>query len=387
MKILLVSPQPFFRVRGTPINIRNVLKALSGAGHEVDLICYPFGEDLTLPGLKILRSPRLPGIKDVKVGPSLAKFPLDGMMALQVTARLLFKKYDVVHAVEEAVFFSAPLAGWRRIPTVYDMDSLISDQLAYSGFVKVKFLLRWVEAMETRTLRKSTAVVTVCNALTDAARRLCPTARIVQIEDAPLEKAFVPDEAGAARLRDQYKLGERPCIVYTGNLEAYQGIPLLVEAMAALRERRPDAVAVIVGGEERHRKILEEKAASLDLQDQVYFTGALPMEQMPACMTLADVLISPRVKGENTALKIYGYMQTGKPIVATALPTHTQLLDESTAWLCECDPRSMAEALTSALAEDPDGRGRKAAILIEERYGLDRFFRQFQELYAQLEAS
>ncbi len=387
MKILLVSPQPFFRVRGTPINIRNVLKALSNAGHEVDLICYPFGEDLELPGLRILRSPGFPGIKDVKVGPSLAKFPLDGLMALQVTARLLFKKYDVVHAVEEAVFFSAPLARLRGIPTVYDMDSLISDQLAYSGFVKMKFLLRLVEAMETRTLRKSTAVVTVCNALTDAAKRLCPTAHIVQIEDAPLEKDFIPDPEGAARLRDQMKLGERPCIVYTGNLESYQGIPLLVEAMAELRKSRPDAAAVIVGGEERHRKVLEAQAAVLDLQEHIYFTGALPMAQMPACMTLADVLISPRVKGENTALKIYGYMQTGKPIVATALPTHTQLLDDQTAWLCESDPLSMSEALTSALAEDRDARGEQAAALIEERYGLDRFFRQFQELYQQLARS
>ena len=82
MKVLLVSSQPFFRVRGTPINILNLVRALSGAGHEVDLLCCPFGEDIGVPGLRLLRSPRVPGLRDVKVGPSAAKFPLDARILL-----------------------------------------------------------------------------------------------------------------------------------------------------------------------------------------------------------------------------------------------------------------------------------------------------------------
>ena len=381
MKILLVSPQPFFRVRGTPINIRNVLIALSEAGHEVDLICYPFGEDLTLPGLRILRSPRFPGIQDVKVGPSLAKIPLDVLMSLQVAGRILFHSYDVVHAVEESVFFSAPWARLRKIPYIYDMDSLISDQLAYSGFISFKPLLRLVEWMETRAIRKASAVLTVCRALTDAAERLVPNANLVQIEDAPLEKEFIADEPGATLYREQYHLKNRPCIVYTGNLEAYQGIPLFIEAMDPLRRTHPDAAAVIVGGEDRHRFNLEKEVERLGLQHHVFFTGALPMEQMRACMTLADVLISPRVKGENTALKIYGYMQTGKPIVATSIPTHTQLLNEDTAWLCKPNPQDMARALAAALHPQGNSKGERAAVLLQEKYSLERFFDQIKTLY------
>lgn len=384
MKILLVSPQPFFRVRGTPINIRNMLKALSEAGHEVDLVCYPFGEDVEMEGLRIRRSPRFPGIRDVKVGPSLAKFPLDALMAIQVTGRILWGGYAVVHAVEESAFFVAPLARLRRIPYIVDMDSLISHQLAYSGFVRWRPLLKVVEAMERGVVKKAAKVITVCQALTDAAARLAPTASIVQIEDAPLEESFVPDGEGAADLRNRYKLGDRPCIVYTGNLEAYQGIPLLLEAMKLLRHECPEALAVIVGGEERHRRALLEKVEALDLSRQVVFTGPLPMERMPACMTLASVVVSPRVEGENTALKLYGYMQTGKAIVATRLPTHTQVLDESTAWLCDTTAESMATALAAALKGGGVDRGAKAAALIESRYGLARFRKQVQDMYDEL---
>jgi len=384
MRILLVSPQPFFRVRGTPINIRNVLKALSDAGHDVDFLCYPFGEDLRLPGLRILRSPGVLGIKDIKVGPSPAKFPLDALMACRSTWLLLCGTYDVVHSVEEAVFFTAPIARLKKIPYIYDMDSFISDQLSYSGFIKWKPLLKGVEWMEKKALNKASCVITVCQALTDSAKRLAPEASVVQIEDAPLEESFFPDTEGAEALREQLGLGDRPCVVYTGNLEAYQGIPLLVEAMAELRKKREDAVLVIVGGEDRHRKILEEQVVALGLKNQIFFTGALPMEKMPACMTLAEVLVSPRVKGENTALKLYGYMQTGKAIVATRLPTHTQILDESTSWLCELDPLSMAQSLFEALTSDSTTRGEKAAALIEEKFGLARFFKQIQEVYDSL---
>lgn len=384
MKILMVSPQPFFRVRGTPINIRNVLKALSDAGHEVDLLCYPFGEDLELPGVKIIRSPGFPGIKDVKVGPSPAKFPLDGLMAIVFSWHIFRNRYDAVHAVEEAVFFVGPVARLKKIPYIYDMDSFISDQLAYSGFIKWTPLLRLVEWMEKRALEKSAGVITVCQALTDAARRLAPDANIFQIEDAPLEESFIPDPEGAKQIRQKWDIDDSPCLVYTGNLEAYQGIHLFIDAMSELRKVMPEAVAVIVGGEERHRQVMQAKVTGLGLAEHVLFTGALPMEIMPACLTMGNVLVSPRVKGENTALKIYGYMQTGKAIVATRLPTHTQVLDNSNAWLCDLNPQSMAEALLEALQDEKGIRGQRAAALLEEKYGLDRFFRQVQDVYLRL---
>ncbi len=386
MNVLLVAPQPFFRIRGTPINLRNLAAALGRAGHRVDLLCYPFGEDLDLPGVRILRAPGFPGIRDCKVGPSPAKFPLDAMMALAVAFRLARQRYDVVHAVEEAAFFAGPLARLRGIPLVYDMDSLISDQLAYSGFIRWKPLLRLVEAMERRALRRAAGVVTVCTALSDAARRLYPAARITQIEDAPLEREFTPDPAGSETLRERFSLRGKKVVAYTGNFEAYQGLPLLLEALPFLLVKEPDAVLFLVGGEERHRAVLEDKARRAGLSDAVRFAGLLPMDRMPACLGVADVLVSPRVKGTNTALKLYGYMQTGKAIVATNLETHTQVLDEGCAWLSPPEPTALGQALASALGDPVEAarRGAAAARIAGERFGLDRFDRQVRDLYEQL---
>ena len=57
------------------------------------------------------------------------------------------------------------------------------------------------------------------------------------------------------------------------------------------------------------------------------------------------MLVSPRIAGTNTPLKLYAYLKTGKPIVATDLPTHTQVLTSQTALLAPPDPRAFGQAL------------------------------------------
>ena len=73
MKILMIAPEPFFRLRGTPFSIRQRLEALCEFGYRVDLLTYPFGGEVNLEGLRIFRSFRPFWIKNVKIGPSWGK--------------------------------------------------------------------------------------------------------------------------------------------------------------------------------------------------------------------------------------------------------------------------------------------------------------------------
>jgi glycosyltransferase involved in cell wall biosynthesis len=386
MRILFLAPQPFFRVRGTPINVRNMLTALSRAGHEMDLICYPLGEDVVIPRVRILRVPRLPGIRDVKVGPSLAKIPLDFLMFWKALGCCLRRRYDVIHAVEEAGFFAAWLSRLFRCALIYDMDSFISDQLRYSGFTSSRPLLWLAEKLEQSAMRRSAFVLTVCDSLSDAVRARSPGARVVQIEDAPIEEAFREDAAGADRIRGELGLGAGPVVLYTGNFESYQGVDLLLKAVAIARRARSDLRCVLAGGEADQVARMKELAGRLDLAGSSFFAGKRPMEEMPAFLTLASVLVSPRTQGTNTAMKIYNYMQSGKPIVATRLATHTQALDDTCAVLVRSEPDDLAAGLLR-LIEDP-GFARAlagaAARRVAERYSLARFKQRLVEAYESL---
>lgn len=390
MRILFLSPQPFFRVRGTPINIRNMVTALAEAGHEVDLLTYPIGEAVDLPdGVRHLRSPRVPGIREIKVGFSAAKLPLDALMALHTGWRLLWGRYDVIHAVEESAFWAAWYNRWlfRRPKLVMDMDSCISEQLVYGGTTKPGgFIARLARWMERRAIQRSTFVLTVCRALSNTVLELDPDAQVVQIEDAPLEETFTPQAEQAERLAREFELGPEPRIVYTGNFESYQGVELLVDALGHL----PDlpATLVLVGGKPDHINALRQRASEAGVDGRVVFTGPRPLEEMPAFLTLGDVLGSPRVEGTNTALKVYGYMQSGTPIVATNLETHTQVLDDSTAYLVAPTSEGVAGGIRAALA-DPEHAGSIGAAAkqrVDERYSLRVFKQRVVEAYTGLQS-
>jgi len=321
--VLLIAPQPFYSERGTPMNVLQICRALTAGGYRVDLATYPVGAEVDLPGLAIYRALRVPWIRDVPIGFSLRKVVLDGVLMLRVAERLARRRYALVHAIEEAVFFALP-ARLLGVPVVYDLDSQISEQLAYAGVVRSRALLSLVRSMERLALRWSRASITVCRSLTEAARDLCPGAEIYQIEDAPLAEAELePDEKRVAQLRTELGLGDRPTVVYTGNLERYQGIELLLEATRELVAAQPEVAVVIVGGDPASVAGLRERAHQLGVARAVLAVGARPTREMAEWMALGQALVSPRTEGENTPLKLYSYMRSGRPIVATHLLTHT----------------------------------------------------------------
>src|SRR5919197_756773 len=80
MRILMIAPEPFFEPRGTPFSEFHRIRALVELGHTVDLVTYPFGHDVSLPGLRVFRSARPPFMNGVGIGPSWRKLPLDVLL-------------------------------------------------------------------------------------------------------------------------------------------------------------------------------------------------------------------------------------------------------------------------------------------------------------------
>src|SRR5688500_5170078 len=91
--ILMIAPEPFFEPRGTPFSEFHRIRALTALGHQVDLVTYPFGRDVSMPGLRIFRCLQPPFMHGVAIGPSIAKLPLDALLTLAVVRRALGGRY------------------------------------------------------------------------------------------------------------------------------------------------------------------------------------------------------------------------------------------------------------------------------------------------------
>ena len=100
-------------------------------------------------------------------------------------------------------------------------------------------------------------------------------------------------------------------------------------------------------------------------------------------MRQADLLMSPRIHGVNTPMKIYSYLDSGVAVVATDLPTHSQVMDRDTACLTEPNSHAIAVAITKLL-NDPKECQRlavNAKNLIEREHSKEAFNRQLTKIY------
>jgi glycosyltransferase involved in cell wall biosynthesis len=176
-------------------------------------------------------------------------------------------------------------------------------------------------------------------------------------------------------------------LMYVGNLEPYQGIELLLESFALVLNATNKADLVIIGGHVSDIRRYQKKAYHLGIQLRVHFCGPRPLEHLGEYLAEADILVSPRISGSNTPMKLYSYLHSGTAIVATALPTHTQLLDGRVAMLAAPSPNAFSEALLR-LIEDENLRrklGHAGETLVEEHYSYRVFREKLTGLFDWLE--
>jgi glycosyltransferase involved in cell wall biosynthesis len=175
-------------------------------------------------------------------------------------------------------------------------------------------------------------------------------------------------------------------VLYTGTFEAYQGLDLLFASMRPVVRAIPQARLVLAGGRPEQIEDAKRKAKDLGIADALVFAGQRPAEDIPAFLDAADVLVSPRSLGTNTPLKIYQYLQAGKPIVATRLLTHTQVLDDNVAFLTEPTPDAFAAGIVAVLTDRERARtvGESARHLAETKYSYEAYLARTRQACAHL---
>jgi len=389
MRILMIAPQPFFEARGTPFSEYHRIRALTDLGHTVDLVTYPFGADVTLPGLRLHRSWRPPFVKRVKIGPSLAKVPLDALLALKALHVASKWRFDYVHSHEEGGAVGLAIARLLGVPHLYDMHSSLPEQLSNFQYSRSKLLLGAFRVLERLMVRRSASVIVICRHLEEVARRLSPGAHIVLIENAPGSGG---SSACAAPLEVRAKAGipgGAPLVLYTGTFEAYQGLDLLFGAMKVVATALPEARLLLAGGHPDQVERARREAEQAGIGASAVFVGERPADEIPGYLAAADALVSPRSRGKNTPLKIYQYLRSGRPIVATNLLTHTQVLDATVAELTDPTPEAFGAGIVRVLRDrERAGRLSRAALeLADTRYTYEAYVARTREALVPIAAS
>ena len=389
MRILVLAPHPFFQARGTPLAVRTVLEFLSARGHQVDVLTYHEGENVEIANCRIHRTGRLPWVRNIRPGFSVKKVICDLLMFAKCLRMVRKDRYDLIHAVEESAFIAAAMQSLTGVPYVYDMDSSLAEQMV-DAYPALHFAFPALRRCEALAVRRSLGVLTICAALEEVAHGHAPDKPIGRVEDTTLLAPGAHSDNGhGAETPLPAGVGSQSLVaMYVGNLEPYQGIGLLLDGFRYTVARVPNAHLVIVGGLAQDIERYRRRAQQLGIVAQVHFLGPRPVTALDGLLRRADVLVSPRLKGLNTPMKIYSYLDSGTAVLATRLRSHTQVLDDRTAYLVAPEPQALGDGLAHLLS-DPGLRARlasQAKAYVQQEFTPEAAHRKLSSFYTMMES-
>jgi PEP-CTERM/exosortase A-associated glycosyltransferase len=240
----------------------------------------------------------------------------------------------------------------RGIPVVYEVRAFWEDAAVDLGTTTEGSLrYRATRALETWALKNADAVTCICEGLRrDIVARGVAEEEVTVIPNAvdidKFEIGTIPD----AQLKAGLGLGDSLVLGFIGSFYAYEGLPLLLDAVARLLARGIDVRALLIGGGPEEARLREQ---AKPLGDRVVMPGRVPNADVARYYDLVDFLVYPRLSMRLTdlvtPLKPLEAMAQGRPVVASDVGGHRELIRHGETGLMF--KSGSAEALADTLAQ------------------------------------
>lgn len=345
MKILYIANIRLPTEKALGIQIMKTCEAFAILGHDVELLApwrfNPIKDDpFKYYGIKNkFKITKIPSFDMVRFG--RFGFWLHLLMFSKITALyLLFKKPDAIYSRDEVPLF---------------ITSLFKKNIFWETHTgRFNFIIK-------NLLKKCRGVVAITKGLKDFyENKDIPAGKIIIAHDG-IDLGDFSQNFDKAESRKKLGLPlDKKIVMYVGRLDGWKGVETLFAASKLLSEVK----TVIIGGETG--QIARFKKEYPD----IIFLGQRPYKDLAKNQAAADVLVLPNT-GKNevsvlftSPLKLFAYMASGRPIVASNLPSLREVLNEANAVLVSPDsPERLAEGISKILRDDDlSGKISKQAI-------------------------
>jgi PEP-CTERM/exosortase A-associated glycosyltransferase len=361
VKILHVFDHSIPLHSGYTFRSRNILRQQRARGWQTAHVTSskhvdaagPGAAEETVDGLHFYRTQPATGVR-AKL-PGFNQLAVVDTLAARLAEVIAKEKPDLLHAHSPALNGLAALRAGRRasLPVVYECRAFWEDAAVDHGTAKEGGLrYRLTRAMETKVFREVDAVFTICEGLRhDVAARGIPAGKITVIPNAVDIEDFSFGAQADPELQASLGLQGRTVLGFIGSFYAYEGLPLLLKALPAIRAQQPDVALLLVGGGPQDA-LLREQVQQLGLADTVIMTGRVPHSDVQRYYDLVDIFVYPRLSMRLTdlvtPLKPLEAMAQGRVVVASDVGGHKELIDDGkTGYLFKAD--SVDDLVSTAL--------------------------------------
>lgn len=398
MRILHILDHSLPLHSGYAFRTESILRAQRAAGWQTLQLTSP------KQGVGPARQEEIDGFRYLRT--PAARSPLDAWTAFNALGvmRALRRRIeqvirddspDLLHAHSPVLNALPAIGAGRRhgLPVLYEMRANWEDAAVDHGTAKAGGLrYRVSRALETRALRRADAVTTICEGLRrDIVARGIAADRVTVIPNAVDLSRFGGRGRHQERLAVDGLDGARPLLGFIGSFYGYEGLDVLIEAMAGLAARLPTARLLLVGGGPAEAK-LKDLVAARGLADKVVFAGRVPHDQVERYYELFDLLVYPRhsirLTEMVTPLKPLEAMAKRQVVLASDVGGHRELIRHGeTGFLF---PPGDSEALAALILELQAAPERLADIaaagrrFVEQERTWERSVSRYEPVYRAL---
>lgn len=384
----MLSPTMFFADYGAHVRILEEALSLQKLGHRVTILAYPNGRDV--PGVKVTRCWGVPFNYRVIVGSSRHKIYLDVLLALMALWYVLRHKPDIIHAhLHEGGLIGWILSKLTGAPLVFDFQGSMTAEMIDHNFLRANSpfykLFYWLEQ------RINTAAEVILTSSAHAAHLLMesfsvPATKIEPAPDCVNADVFSPDNFDTEekrRLKETLGIPpDKKVIVYLGVLAPYQGVDMLLEALAILKQSRNDYHLVLMGYPAA--KYYRARAELIGVAGEVTVTDKIPYDQAPRYLALGEIAAAPKISATEGSGKILNYMAMALPTVVFDMPVSREFLGHGGIYAGQTSSQALAEALSTALDLTPAQRARLGYRLRQRaihQFSWDRAGERIEQIY------
>lgn len=294
----------------------------------------------------------LPGLKERKIIAQLAN---------NIERVVKQEKPNIIHAHSPALNGIAAhrVAKAHNIPFVYEIRAFWEDAAVDHGTCKEGDLrYKLTRAMENYVIKHADAVFTICEGLKrDLLARGVAPEKVTIIPNAVNVEQFSLISSKNETLLAQLGLEDKTVLGFLGSFYGYEGLDVLIQGLALLKQDHPNIHLLLVGGGPEDDK-LKALVKDLGLSDSVSFTGRVPHDQVKDYYSLVDYLVYPRknmrLTDLVTPLKPLEAMAQGKVVIASDVGGHKELIvDKKTGYLFSADSaQSLCDKVNEIMQAD-----------------------------------
>ncbi len=302
---------------------------------------------------------------------------------------------DILHAHSPVLNGLAALKVGKKfnIPVVYECRAFWEDAAVDHGSTTEGSLrYRLTKAMETYVFKNADAVTCICNGLKqDIISRGIPEKKITIIPNAVNTEKFTYGGQADPKLKKQLGLNGKTVLGFIGSFYAYEGIPLILDALPKIIQNQPNVCFLLVGGGPQE-DLIKDKVKQLQLEKQVVFTGRVSHDVVQDYYNLVDIFIYPRLSMRLTdlvtPLKPLEAMAQGRLVIASDVGGHKELIkDQHNGVLFQAnDCGSLADSVLALLAQPERwGMMRQAGkAFVEDERNWPGSVANYQDVYRSL---